>query len=223
MTRQELIDRVVGAEGMKMLGDNMGISFLFPFALVDLAYTEYNKVIRGLPLKGEIKRLRNMWTKENEQFYKDFFYRIGVDAEDEVIDMFDEFESKMEDLVLVIRIQIMNAISDIPFEHQKVIAAAQFCNIMYQEANNYYREKHKRLTPLGVYNTAFLKCRSLDNNYFVRARSYSRRFSQMYYAPFKGAGAVLGEHKKLVDAVGALENRLRLMIREYGCTVDTEN
>lgn len=214
MITSQIADRLIDKSGEIKLGQCAGFGFLVPYLLADLAYTEFNKVLNKLPLKGEIKKLRNRWMDENKKFFVELWVDLGVDMGNDMMDMMDEFEEHFNDLINIIRVQVMNAVSGIPFEHQKVIAAAQFCNIMYQVANIYWRAKHQTVTAIPIGKSAFYKYNGKDNQYFVRARKYSALFSSMYYAPFKAKGVTLNDEEGLCKAINALENRLILYARK---------
>lgn len=221
MTTNEIANKLIEKSGEMKLGKRAGIGFLVPYMLVDLAHSEFNKHIKDLPLKGEIKKLRNRWKDENAKFFVSFWGDLGGKGQDDMIDLMDEFEGHFNNLINVIRVQVMNAVSGIPFAEQRIIAAAQFCNIMYQVANIYWRSKHQSVTAIPLAKSAFLRYSGKDNPYLVRARAYSAKFSQMYYAPFRAKGVSLNDNKGLSDAVVALENRLVLWVRknnnkEYG-------
>lgn len=216
MSISEIAEKLIFSKNEVKLGESAGLSFLLPYMLVDLAYTEFNKVLRNYPFKGEIKRLRNKWRDENKKYFSLFFSVIGEEARDDMIALMDDFEEKMSDLCLVMKVQVMNAVQEIPFESQKVIAAAQFCNLMYQEANIFYREKHQSVKTVPLGNLVRFNYSKKDDPYLVRAREYSVKFSSMYYAPFQAAGVSLGEKQGLRDAVGAFENRLLTMVKSNG-------
>lgn len=190
------------------------VEYFVPYILMDLAYTEFNSVIKPLPLTRELKRLKTRWSDENFKFFKEFWLKLG-EYQDVVLNLMDEFEEKFSDIILVIKCKVMDAVSGIPFEHQRVIAASSFFNLMAQEAQIIYSAKHEKqvrvLAPNGV---AAIKHTPVKNEYLSRAREYAKRFNEMYYAPFKAEGVNLNDSKALVTAIEAFENRLIRWIRQ---------
>lgn len=190
------------------------VEYFVPYILMDIAYTEFNKVIKPLPLTRDIKRLKTRWSAENIRFFREFWRKMG-EYSDDVLDLMDEFEEQFSDIILVIKCKVMDAVNGIPFEHQKVIAASSFFNLMCQEAQIIYSAKHETQTKVIAPNGVMaIKHTPVKNEYLTRAREYSRKFNEMYYAPFKAKGVCLNDSKALVTAIEAFENRLIRWIRQ---------
>lgn len=206
---KDALAQYVNKSGICLTGEaEKPIEYFIPYILMDLAYSEFNSVIRPLPLKREMKMLKTRWREENAKFFSDFFWKMGSYT-DFIIDCMDEFERDFADIIMVIKCKIMDAVSGIPFEHQKIMAASVFFNLMAQEAQVVYRAKHEKQVNVIVPNGKMgVKHVPEDNDYLARARKYSKEFNEKYYAPFKAKNVKLNDSKPLIEAVDAFENRL---------------
>ena len=136
MNIDDVVSRLLTARGLKVVkgSDGMG-GILYPYLLMDLEYSVWQRDIRGVRAERELKKARTQWTEAYDRFNRAFFRDIGEDCWDYMCDLMDEYERWMERPLMLARVAIMNAIGERDFEEQKILSACLLCNCLAQCAN----------------------------------------------------------------------------------------
>lgn len=153
MTKRDLINRYLASIGRtRVQGDTA--EPLLPFLLGDAIYTLYNRDIAPLDLHREEKQLRSDWARNYTLFNRPFFAAIGIDNQDDIIDLMDEFEEaicpEMDDL----RQAFDRLLMDVNRERREPIVSALICHVLAQAAqiaygNVYRKARILNATPQG--------------------------------------------------------------------------
>lgn len=142
MTKRDLINTYLASIGRtRVQGDST--EPLLPFLLGDAIYTIFTKDIAPLKLRQEEKRLRNDLAANYTLFNRPFFAAIGVDNQDQVTDLMDDFEEAIANNMTMLRSELMLLLQDVPFDRRGIIVSALLCHVLAQAAQfawgNVYR------------------------------------------------------------------------------------
>ena len=111
MTNNEMITKYLNSIGFKLV-QGESLMPLMSFLQMDVMFSIFNKEIRPLDFKHEMKRIRNSWIHEYGLFDRMFFQPFTIDERDEILDKMDSFEQYIWNDVTIMRIQIMNLIDE---------------------------------------------------------------------------------------------------------------
>lgn len=137
MTKKELINAYLSSVGKRWVQGNSSEPLL-PFLLGDAIYMIYNQDIAPLKLRQEEKRLRTDWATNYTRFNRPFFAAIGVDNQEQVTDLMDDFEGYIGNEIMMLRSELMLLLQEVPFERRGPIVSALLCHVLAQAAQLAY-------------------------------------------------------------------------------------
>ena len=165
---KEIVDIFLASKGMKREKGNDGdISPLLPLIIMDTALQLFNKYIRPVECKREMKMYKNKWIRLYHEYNMMYFRCFNEEQRDFIIDIMDEFDEHIEKQLFICHIQIMNKVNFEPIDRQKVLASTLLISILCQAARIIYEEffqKAKipmRCTILDQMDAAILKWQNL--------------------------------------------------------------
>ncbi len=165
---KEIVDVFLASKGMKRDKGNDGdISPLLPLIIMDTALQLYNKYIRPVECKQEMKMYKNKWMKLYHEYNMMYFLCFNEEQRDFIIDIMDEFDKHIERHLFICHIQIMNKVNFEPTDRQKVLASTLLISILCQAAKIIYEnlfQKAKipmRCTILEQLDAVILKWQNL--------------------------------------------------------------
>ena len=165
---KEIVDVFLASKGMKRQKGNDGdISPLLPLIIMDTALQLFNKYIRPVECKREMKMYKNQWARLYHEFNMMYFRYFNDEQRDFVIDIMDEFDEHIEKHVFICHIQIMNKVKFETTDRQKVLASTLLISILCQAARIIYEnlfQKAKipmRCTILEQMDAVILKWQNL--------------------------------------------------------------
>ena len=136
---KEIVDVFLASKGMKRQKGNDGdISPLLPLIIMDTALQLFNKYIRPVECKREMKMYKNQWARLYHEFNMMYFRYFNDEQRDFVIDIMDEFDEHIEKHLFICHIQIMNKVNFEPTDRQKVLASTLLISILCQAARIIY-------------------------------------------------------------------------------------
>lgn len=149
MAVEGIVKKLLSARGLRLVaGEHDAASLLYPYLLMDLQYSVWQKDVRGVKAEKELKRAQTRWREAYDRFNRAFFRDIGSENWDCICDLMDEYEAWMERPLMLARVAIMNAIGEREFEEQKLLSACLLCNCLAQCANiiwgTIYMDEHGR-------------------------------------------------------------------------------
>lgn len=154
MSIEKIVGALLKARGLKVVKGEAGTGdILYPYLLMDLEYSVWQKDVRGVKAERELKRVKGQWQEVYDRFNRAFFRDVGEEYWEEVTDLMDEYEKWMERPLMLARVAMMNAIGERDFEEQKLLSACLLCNCLAQCANIIWgtifidRHGHKRENP----------------------------------------------------------------------------
>ena len=147
---KEIVDVFLASKGMKRQKGNDGdISPLLPLIIMDTALQLFNKYIRPVECKREMKMYKNQWARLYHEFNMMYFRYFNDEQRDFVIDIMDEFDEHIEKHLFICHIQIMNKVNFEPADRQKVLASTLLISILCQAARIIYENLfHKAKIPM---------------------------------------------------------------------------
>ena len=147
---KEIVDVFLASKGMKRQKGNDGdISPLLPLIIMDTALQLFNKYIRPVECKREMKMYKNQWARLYHEFNMMYFRYFNDEQRDFVIDIMDEFDEHIEKHLFICHIQIMNKVHFEPTDRQKVLASTLLISILCQAARIIYENLfHKAKIPM---------------------------------------------------------------------------
>ena len=134
---------------------------------MDTALQLFNKYIRPVECKREMKMYKNQWARLYHEFNMMYFRYFNDEQRDFVIDIMDEFDEHIEKHLFICHIQIMNKVNFEPTDRQKVLASTLLISILCQAARIIYEnlfQKAKipmRCTILEQMDAVILKWQNL--------------------------------------------------------------
>ena len=138
---KEIVDVFLASKGLKREKGNDGdISPLLPLIIMDTALQLFNKYIRSVECKREMKMYKNKWIKLYHEFNMMYFRHFNTEQRDFVIDIMDEFDKHIEKHLFICHIQIMNKVNFEPTDRQQVLAGTLLISILCQAARIIYEE-----------------------------------------------------------------------------------
>lgn len=165
---KEIVDVFLASKGLKREKGNDGdISPLLPLIIMDTALQLFNKYIRPVECKREMKMYKNKWIRLYHEYNMMYFRCFNEEQRDFIIDIMDEFDEHIEKQLFICHIQIMNKVNFEPIDRQKVLASTLLISILCQAARIIYEEffqKAKipmRCTILDQMDAAILKWQNL--------------------------------------------------------------
>ena len=165
---KEIVDVFLASKGLRRDKGNDGdISPLLPLIIMDTALQLYNKYIRPVECKREMKMYKNQWARLYHEFNMMYFRYFNDEQRDFVIDIMDEFDKHIEKHLFICHIQIMNKVNFEPTDRQKVLASTLLISILCQAARIIYEnlfQKAKspmRCTILEQLDAVILKWQNL--------------------------------------------------------------
>lgn len=165
---KEIVDVFLASKGLRRDKGNDGdISPLLPLIIMDTALQLFNKYIRPVECKREMKMYKNQWARLYHEFNMMYFRYFNDEQRDFVIDIMDEFDKHIEKHLFICHIQIMNKVNFEPTDRQKVLASTLLISILGQAARIIYEnlfQKAKvpmRCTILEQMDAVILKWQNL--------------------------------------------------------------
>ena len=165
---KEIVDIFLASKGMKREKGNDGdISPLLPLIIMDTALQLFNKYIRPVECKREMKMYKNKWIRLYHEYNMMYFRCFNEEQRDFIIDIMDEFDEHIEKQLFICHIQIMNKVNFEPIDRQKVLASTLLIGILCQAARIIYEgffQKAKipmKCTILEQMDSAIIKWQNL--------------------------------------------------------------
>lgn len=169
MTNIELVEKYLHSIGMKLVKGST-LEALFPFLIMDCQYQLYCKDIAPIPVKQDLKKVRNQWIESYNKFNRSLFKAFTVDEQDEIVDKMDDFSSYIQNDLVVAKVAMMDVAKQLPFEIQNVIGSCLMCNALAQMAQIIWGKVYHNRRNESMFN------REIDG-----VRKFSWRFLNMYY------------------------------------------
>ena len=165
---KEIVDVFLASKGLKRQKGNDGdISPLLPLIIMDTALQLFNKYIRPVECKREMKMYKNQWARLYHEFNMMYFLCFNEEQRDFIIDIMDEFDEHIEKHLFICLIQIMNKVDFEPTDRQKVLASTLLISILCQAAriiyDSFFRKSKipMRCTTLEQMDAVILKWQKL--------------------------------------------------------------
>ena len=158
MTNSELVNKFLLHRGFsKIQGESL--LPIMPYIVMDVVYNMYNKTIRPIPAKHQLKRLKKTWEDAYNRFDRTFLAAFSPDEQDEIMDKMDSLEEYIANAKTVAEVQTMNCFDHLAINQQSVIACANVCNLLTHYAGqiwsavykNYDRSKGHRRPGIQYY------------------------------------------------------------------------
>ena len=158
MTNSELVNKFLLHRGFsKIQGESL--LPIMPYIVMDVVYNMYNKTIRPIPAKHQLKRLKKTWEDAYNRFDRTFLAAFTQDEQDEIMDKMDSLEEYIANAKAIAEIQTMNCFDHLAIDQQSVIACANVCNLLTHYAGqiwsavykNYDRSKGHRRPGIQYY------------------------------------------------------------------------
>lgn len=142
MTNSELVNKFLQHRGFsKIQGESL--LPIMPYIVMDVVYNMYNKTIRPIPAKHELKRLKKTWEDAYNRFDRTFLAAFTTDEQDEIMDKMDDLEEYIANAKTIAEVQTMNCFDFLTLEQQKVLACANVCNLLTHYAGQIWSNIYK--------------------------------------------------------------------------------
>lgn len=154
---------------MKRISGNT-LETLFPFLILDCQYQLYCKDIAPLPVKHELKKVRNQWIESYNKFNHRLFNAFNADEQDEIVDKMDDFSNYIQNDLIIAKVAIMDTVKHLSFEKQNVVGSCLMCNALAQMAQIVFGKVYHNNRNESMFS------KEIDG-----VRKFSWKFLNMYY------------------------------------------
>lgn len=144
MTNKEMVDKWLLSRGMERTSGN-GLDPVIPFFMLDIAWNMWAKTVHPLPVKFELKRLRNQFNETYRVFSSRFLSAFSLDESIEITDKMDEFEQYIANDLTITRVQVMNYLTELDYQHKMVCGSLMIVNILCQAAGILWKAVYRGL------------------------------------------------------------------------------
>ena len=223
MKNSEIVEKYLAHIGYsKVSGES--ILPVMPFIVMDVVYNMYNKTIRPLEAKHELKRLKSDWEKAYDRFDRMFLAAFTQEEQDEIIDKMDSLEEYISNAKAIAEIQTMNCFDFLTLEQQKVLACANISNLLTHYSLEIWKAVYKN------YDRAKSKAKIGERQWVINGKNYrekenqnkdlatieraSEKFMDVYYAGIGGPNRNLNNCPQMRDACMALVHKMYDWVRE---------
>lgn len=202
ITIKSLVDKYLKSKGLKRVkGADNDASPLLPLIIMDSAFQLFDKYVKPVECKHEMKHWKKEWIAHYKRFNHDFFRCYDTDETDFVIDMMDTFEDYIANDMTIAFVQFTNSFKSESFDRQKVISACMLSNVLCQCAEIIWER---------VYASSMEK----KNQDLISCKRYMHKWSDAYYGKDK-PNVNVNESKPVCDAVNILCRRTVNFSRLY--------
>lgn len=172
-TIKELVDVYLASRGYKRLkGADEDATPILPLIMMDSAFQLYDKYIKPVKCKHELKKLKNEWVAHYNRFNRSFFRCYNEEQTDFIIEMMDAFEDYIQKDMQIAYIQFTNLFRNEDLERQKILSACMLSNILCQCAEII----HERIYG-GVYEN--------KNHDIISCEKTMHKWSDLFYGKEK--------------------------------------
>lgn len=191
ITIKSLVDKYLKAKGLKRVkGADNDASPLLPLIMMDSAFQLFDKYVKKVECRHEMKKWKNEWLAHYHRFNRDFFRCYDGDETDFIIDMMDTFEEYIANDMTITFVQFTNLFKNESFDRQKVLSACMLSNILCQCAEIIWER---------VYYASLEK----KNQDIIACEKYMHKWSDMYYG-YDKPNVNPNNSKPICDAVSIL-------------------
>lgn len=136
---KEIVDVFLESKGViRQRGNDGDITPLLPLIIMDSAFQLFNKYIKPVECKREMKMYKNQWKKLYHEFNMTYFLCFNEEQRDFVINLMDDFDEHIEKHLLICHIQIMGKVNFESTDRQQVLASTLLISIFCQAARIIY-------------------------------------------------------------------------------------
>ena len=145
MTNQEIVDVYLKYRGKRRTktGRRDNTLPLMPFFIMDVVYQIYDRDIKNIECKHQMKKYRNQWVDNYNKFNHDFFRAFNDEQRDYIIELMDEFGDYIHNTVVMMKSAVVNSFTqETEFEDKKNLASILTCNVLCQTAQHLYGDMY---------------------------------------------------------------------------------
>lgn len=152
MTKYEIVSRFLGHKGYKViqgkLDETVDLEAIVPWLLMDLQKTMYNRHIKDLNAKQELKTDRAEWLDAYLKFNDKVFLPFKEDEHGEIIEFMDQLEEYVGNDLALIRLAVMKMVPTENILHRQVVSEAYLCNVLTNMARTIHHTVFKEVKPM---------------------------------------------------------------------------
>lgn len=128
-TGQDFLDAFAKHYGFTIKEGTKATAVLLPHIMMNVAYEYYQRDIKPLDLKRELKQYRNRWADAYTRFNRYLFDAFDADMADAFCDKMDEFRRFMYSDIISLQSKMMRCLPDsMDADKRRVMAAAMLSN-----------------------------------------------------------------------------------------------
>lgn len=144
--RSEIAEAYLKSRGLRLKEGNLEDDQIFlPYLVMDTVYQLYCKTVKPLPVKHELKKMKNGMRDAYLRFNREFFRAFTPEMQDEIIDAMDGFDAYIADSLTITRAAVSNTVSFLDFGLQMKMTDMLLMNILANEAGIFYHDMFRGL------------------------------------------------------------------------------
>lgn len=113
-------------------GDDAALHPVAVFLLQDMMYSTFYEVIAKVPFRYRCAKIVGQWKDVNRHHFAHLFLHLDQERKDVLIDLMDDLSESISNEVSLVKFSIMDGLSEVDLERQKVLASVQLCNLLAQ-------------------------------------------------------------------------------------------
>lgn len=181
-SNRHFVEKYLAHIGKRKLGGREeDFSPLLPFLMLDIQYTLYQREIRPLKCRFELKHWKNVWIESYTAFNERFFGAYDKEEKGELIDKMDDFETFINNDLLIAQCAIMDCFVGEDFETQKILSTCMLCDILAQSAQVVWKKVYKddrlrgetstEIDSIRFASRQFMNAYPHDDTYFINCNT----------------------------------------------------
>ena len=197
-----LSERYIEANELRVVKGTAGVGdLLIPFLLMDLEYSLYQKYVRKVDARRELKKVKNEWERAYGLFDREFFSVFSEEQKEWVVELMDEYEEWVWNGVEIARIAVMDEMAKregYELDVQELLGACLMCNCLAQCANIVWEAIH-----------VDRRGRKRKNDAIERVQWCSKRYADVWMEQHGDRAVInLNDNKRVNDAMNALVRKI---------------
>lgn len=203
MDIRELVNIYLKSRRLVVKSGNEGdFSPLLPLIIMDSAYQMWQKYIRPVECRHEMKKLKNEWSATYHAFNRDYFRCYNAEQVDFLCDLMDANEEYLRNDIMVAFVQCSNLCKGETFEREQVLAACMMMDIFTSLAILIWQRCYRNGYP-----------KDKDNIYLTKLSRNINRWKNLYYG---GEDTVNpNDSEEIVTAVDILTRKQIKFLQSY--------
>lgn len=143
MTNSDIVKRYLEYNGRYLKqGENECFAPLLPYLILDAMFQLYEKYIKPIPCKREMKKYKQDWIKAYSDYNRSFFAAFDIEQTCYITDKMDEFWEFIEHDLFIVQMSIHKECMYLDAHDRDIVSAIVLCGVLAQSAECVYEDTY---------------------------------------------------------------------------------